>query len=68
MDAEALPTNGRGSWLRRNRWRVGGLVAAVVAGGIWWRRTARARDFSVGSVSERWLAEQAFEAGQHVED
>lgn len=51
------------SWLSRNRWKLGFAFAALV-GGVWWRRTHSHRDISVGSVSERWLAEQAFEAGQ----
>ncbi len=68
MDAEAFPADGRDSWLRRNRWRLGSMLVAAIAGGIWWRRARRAQSISVGSVSERWLAEQAFEAGQHVEE
>jgi hypothetical protein len=58
---QALQPNG--SWLNRNRWRLGFAVAALL-GGIFWRRSHRSNPISVGAVSERWLAEQAFEAGQ----
>jgi hypothetical protein len=67
MDAHALQSDNHDSWLRRNRWRIGMVVVAVV-GGLWWRRTGRENRISVGSVSERWLAEQAFEAGQRTEE
>lgn len=67
MDAQVFMPDDDGSWLRRNRWRLG-LIAAAVAGGIWWRHSAQQRNITVGSVSERWLAERAFEAGQRSED
>jgi hypothetical protein len=67
MDAQALPSDDHDSWLRRNRWRIGMVVVAVV-GGLWWRRIGRDSRISVGSVSERWLAEQAFEAGQRADE
>jgi hypothetical protein len=62
MDAQALQENR--SWLNRNRWRIG-MALAVVLGGYWWHRARRDERISVGTVSERWLAEQAFDAGQH---
>jgi hypothetical protein len=67
MDALALHPPNDESWLRRNRWRIG-MVVVVVVGGLWWRRMLREPRISVGSVSERWLAEQAFEAGQRAEE
>lgn len=68
MDAHALSSDNHDSWLRRNRWRLGMLLAAVVGGSVWWHRAGRDQRISVGAVSERWLAEQAFEAGQRPEE
>ncbi len=68
MDAaHAIQPDNHHSWIRRNRWRVGMLVAAAI-GGYWWHRTGRDQRISVSSVSERWLAEQAFEAGQRPQE
>lgn len=62
MDVQVEPDHG--SWLSRNRWRLGFALAALL-GGVWWRRSHHhPHGINVGSVSERWLAEQAFEAGQ----
>jgi hypothetical protein len=61
MDGQSVQPNH--SWLSRYGWPLG-VVFAAVFGGIWWRRTQRPHGISVGSVSERWLAEQAFESGQ----
>jgi hypothetical protein len=66
MDAQALQQDPR-SWLNRNRWRIGMAVAAIL-GGYWWHRAGRNERISVGSVSERWLAEQAFDSGQHPDE
>jgi hypothetical protein len=65
MDAQAVHENR--SWLNRNRWRIG-MALAVVIGGYWWHRAGRDQHISVGAVSERWLAEQAFDAGQHRDE
>lgn len=62
MDVQSVQTN-HNSWLNRNGWKLG-LVFAAVFGGLWWRRSHRPHGINAGSVSERWLAEQAFEAGQ----
>jgi hypothetical protein len=62
MDVQSLQPDHH-SWLGRNGWKLG-FVFAAVFGGLLWRRSQRVRDISVGAVSERWLAEQAFEAGQ----
>lgn len=63
MDAQALQPDNN-SWLNRNRWRLGFAVAALLGGVLWRRSHQHSQRISVGSVSERWLAEQAFEAGQ----
>jgi len=52
-------------WMSRHRWSLGMVLAMVVGGGYVWRRMGRDRRISVDRVSERWLAEQQFEAGQH---
>jgi hypothetical protein len=62
MDVQALQSD-HDSWFGRNGWKFGFVFAALL-GGLWWRRMHRVQNISVGSVSERWLAEQAFEAGQ----
>jgi hypothetical protein len=62
MDAHVVQQDR--SWLNRNRWRIGVALAAIV-GGYLWHRTGRDQRISVGSVSEQWLAEQTFDAGQH---
>lgn len=51
-------------WLNRNGWKIGLTLAALI-GGFWWQRAGRDRRIAVGSVSERWLAEQQFDSGQH---
>jgi hypothetical protein len=68
MDAHAIQPSDERSWLSRNRWRIGMLVAAAIGGGYWWHRAGRGQRISVGSVSERWLAEQAFDAGQRSQE
>jgi hypothetical protein len=62
MNVQLAESDSRG-WLNRNRWPIGFAVAALV-GGLWWRRSHRRPPINVGAVSERWLAEQEFEAGQ----
>lgn len=63
MDAHALQPD-QPSWFNRNRWRLGFALLAVI-GGVWFRHRRRGPDaIDVGAVSERWLAEQAFQAGQ----
>jgi hypothetical protein len=59
---DVVPPN-HNSWLGRNRWKLGFALVALL-GGVWWRRSHHHQRISVGSVSERWLAEQAFDAGQ----
>ena len=61
-DVQALQP-GRNSWLNRNGWKLGFAFTAVL-GAVWWRHAHRSQRINVGSVSERWLAEQAFSAGQ----
>ncbi len=62
MDADALLPD-RASWLSRNRWKLGLALVAVI-GGVCYSRFRRSHSIEVGSVSEGWLAEQAFQAGQ----
>lgn len=63
MDAHALQPENE-SWLSRNRWRLGFALLAVFSG-VLFRRYRHGHDrIDVGAVSERWLAEQAFQAGQ----
>ncbi len=58
---ESEPSN----WLSRNRWKIGITLATLVGGLLWQQRARRKRRIAVGPVSERWLAEQQFDAGQH---
>ncbi|RPJ78736.1 MAG: hypothetical protein EHM13_14235 [Acidobacteria bacterium] len=50
-------------WVLRNRWKLA-LAAAAVAGGFWGGRSRERSRISVERVSEQWLAEHAFTAGQ----
>jgi hypothetical protein len=62
MDVHGAQPNGHENWVRRNRWKLSFALAAAL-GGILWRSGRQAR-IHVERVSERWLAEQAFESGQ----
>lgn len=62
MQAQEAVQANHDSWVNRNRWKLGLTLAALI-GGWWWHRSHRPA-INVGPVSERWLAEQAFEAGQ----
>ncbi len=53
-----------GSWAGRHRWALG--LGAVAVAALWWRRSRR-KKLSVGSVSDAWLAEHAFESGKSDE-
>lgn len=51
------------SWVRRNAWSLGSVAAALTLGGFWWRRRRR-RQLEVGPVTEAWLEEHEYGAGQ----
>lgn len=54
--------------MSRNRWRIGFVVAALVGGGYFWRWNDRRRRIAVDRLSEQWLAQREFQAGQHPEE
>jgi hypothetical protein len=64
MESQSAVHDDHDHWLRRNRWRIGLALAAVV-GGYWWHRASRRRRIDVDGVSREWLAEREFDAGQH---
>ncbi len=67
MEAPTIQQPQHVPWATRNRWRIG-LACAALVGGYFWQRRARRRRVAVDRVSERWLAEREFTAGQHPEE
>jgi hypothetical protein len=55
-------------WVSRNRWRIGLALAALAGGGYFWRRHSLRRRIAVDRVSEQWLAQREFTAGQHQDE
>ncbi len=68
MDAPSTQREPDEPWVSRNRWRIGFVVAALVGGGYFWQSGARRRRIAVDRVSEQWLAQREFTAGQHPEE
>jgi hypothetical protein len=64
MSGDELEAEHPDGWVVRNRWKLA-LAAAAVASGFWWGRYRGRAPINVDRVSERWLAEHMFEAGQH---
>jgi hypothetical protein len=44
------------------------VFAALVGGGYFWQRASHRRRIGVDRVSEQWLAQREFTAGQHPEE
>ncbi len=63
MKAEDATGDQPKGWVVRNRWKLA-IAAAAAVSGFWWSRSRRSR-IDVDRVSEQWLAEHTFEAGQH---
>jgi len=68
MDAPSNQREPEERWVSRNRWRIGLAVAAVIGGGYFWHLGGRRRRIAVDHVSEQWLAQREFSAGQHPEE
>jgi len=68
MDAPSIQHQPDEPWVSRNRWRIGIALAALVSGGYFWQRSGRRRNLAVDRVSEQWLAQREFTAGQHPEE
>jgi hypothetical protein len=68
-NAEKSPNGGDGnsgrrhSWARDHKVALGSLVAvATLGGGFWWRR--RRRRIQLEPMSDQWLREREYDAGQ----
>jgi hypothetical protein len=68
MDARSTERKPDRPWVNRNGWRIGLALAALAGGGYLWRRNARQRRIAVDGLSERWLAQREFTAGQHPDE
>jgi hypothetical protein len=68
MEAPSIDHQPDQRWVSRNRWRIGLALAAVVGGGYFWRRHGQRNRIAVDRVSEQWLAQREFTAGQHPDE
>jgi hypothetical protein len=68
MDASSPQHDHHEAWVSRNRWRIGIAFAALVGGGYFWHRVDSRRRIAVDRVSQQWLAQREFEAGQHPDE
>jgi hypothetical protein len=68
MDTSPASHEQHEAWVSRNRWRIGFVFAALVGGGYLWHRTDRRQRIAVDRVSQQWLAEREFDAGQHPDE
>lgn len=68
MDAASTQSDTHERWVSRNRWRLGVALAAIVGGGYFWHWAGRRRRIAVDRVSDQWLAQREFTAGQHPEE
>jgi hypothetical protein len=68
MDAPPLRHRPDEPWVSRHRWRIGLALAALVGGGYFWQRSSWRRRIAVDRISDNWLAQREFEAGQHPDD
>jgi len=68
MDEPSIQHEPDEPWVSRNRWRLGIAFAALVGGGYLWQRSARRRRIAVDRLSDQWLAQREFVAGQHQDE
>lgn len=61
---EETTTSAAHSWMSDHKYALGGLVAvATLGGGFWWRRRRRRR-IQLEPMSDQWLREREYDAGQ----
>jgi uncharacterized protein YjiS (DUF1127 family) len=63
----AAGTDGQRAWLSPTRLAFGAVALAALGGGAWWRRRRRAR-VALQPMSDDWLREREYDAGQHSAD
>jgi hypothetical protein len=69
MDAPPLRQRSDEPWVSRHRWGIGLALAALMGSGYFLqRRSSRRRRIDVDRVSDNWLAQREFTAGQHPDD
>lgn len=51
------------SWVRRHPFAFGGAVLVAAVAGLWWRQRRRSR-VVLTPMSERWLMQHEYDAGQ----
>jgi hypothetical protein len=68
MDVPSLRHLPDEPWMSRHGWRVGIALVALVGGGYFWQRRRRRRQIAVDRISQQWLAQREFSAGQHPDD
>jgi hypothetical protein len=52
----------------RHAWTVGGALAIATLAGYWWRQRRRRKRVELEPVSEQWLSEHLYEAGQRGDE
>jgi len=56
------------SWLNDHKFALGSLIAVATLGsGLWWRRRRRRR-IELGPMSDQWLREREYDAGQRSDE
>jgi hypothetical protein len=68
MDAPSIQHQPDEGWASRNGWRVGLVLAALVGGGYFWQRSRWRRRIAVDRLSQQWLSQREFSAGQHPDE
>jgi len=64
---ETAASAARRSWMSDHKFALGSLVAvATLGGGFWWRR--RRRRIQLEPMSDQWLREREYDAGQRSDE